>query len=427
MLAGAPAAAAGGDCVSSSRAMADIFISYKKEDAGRVIRLVEALRAEGLSVWWDHGIQAGSEWDRTIRRELDAARVVIAIWSESSVHAPWVREEANVGKGRGILLPIRIDEVDPPLGFTLIQAADLVGWRGDRNDRRWAFLLQSLRAIAGGEPVPALDAPLRARGGHSKRPLIGAIAGLAVALTILAAGSYLLLMPSPEPGPRASATPSARPADAPIPAGDPQAALAAAEPGRTAEPASDRPASDRPASDRPASEALPRVAIPVPLPPVVTAPPPARPQPSASEQALWDRAMKEKGRQGFQTYLISYPDGAYAQRARDILLTCRSETREEWKPGPAVANQMLRGVSDTGSGLTTTAACDRAKTDVRQMAQRLCETITHNGGFRNPRWSVSDRDCDCKQTSKVVTVCIADLPYSCMWDQKMQERIEICG
>ena len=39
--------------------MADIFISYKKEDAGRVIRMVEALRAEGFDVWWDHGIKAG--------------------------------------------------------------------------------------------------------------------------------------------------------------------------------------------------------------------------------------------------------------------------------------------------------------------------------------------------------------------------------
>src|SRR5688572_6177149 len=98
--------------------MADIFISYKKEDAGRVIRLVEALRAEGFSVWWDHGIQAGSEWDKSIREELYGAKIVIAIWSNASVNAPWVKEEATVGKTRGVLLPVKIDEVDPPLGFT---------------------------------------------------------------------------------------------------------------------------------------------------------------------------------------------------------------------------------------------------------------------------------------------------------------------
>ncbi|MEM6625797.1 MAG: TIR domain-containing protein, partial [Pseudomonadota bacterium] len=47
--------------------MADIFVSYKKEDAGRVVRIVEGLRAEGLSVWWDHGIAPGSQWDQTIQ------------------------------------------------------------------------------------------------------------------------------------------------------------------------------------------------------------------------------------------------------------------------------------------------------------------------------------------------------------------------
>ena len=93
--------------------MADIFISYKKEDAGRVIRMVEALRAEGFDVWWDHGIKAGSEWDRSIHKELYSAKVVIAIWSEASVAAPWVKEEATVGKNRGVLVPARIDDVLP--------------------------------------------------------------------------------------------------------------------------------------------------------------------------------------------------------------------------------------------------------------------------------------------------------------------------
>ncbi len=130
--------------------MADIFISYKKEDAGRVIRMVEALRAEGFDVWWDHGIQAGSEWDRSIHKELYAAKVVIAIWSKASVAAPWVKEEATVGKNRGVLLPARIDEVDPPLGFMMIQAADLIDWRGDRKDPRWAFFLEAVRSIMRG-------------------------------------------------------------------------------------------------------------------------------------------------------------------------------------------------------------------------------------------------------------------------------------
>jgi hypothetical protein len=134
-----------------------------------------------------------------------------------------------------------------------------------------------------------------------------------------------------------------------------------------------------------------------------------------------------RNRQGFQSYLVAYPNGAFAQRARDILLTCRAETRESWKPGPAVANQMLRGVGDTTSGMTKEQACTKAKSDVQTMAKRLCETIVHNGGYRNAQWTVSDVPCDCNQPNARVTVCIADLPYSCRWEMQVSEHVEICG
>jgi hypothetical protein len=356
--------------------MADIFISYKKEDAGRVIRLVEGLRDEGFSVWWDLGIQAGSEWDRTIRQELDAARLVIAIWSEASVHAPWVKEEANVGKTRGVLLPVKIDEVDPPLGFTLIQAADLVGWRGDRKDKRWNFLLDAVRNVLRGEKPRGIEGPLTQRHRPTKRSMLLPAAGGALALLLVGAVVAIPLYM--------------------------------------------RGQDSRPAAVAPAAPAAPAA------PPAAPASPPA-PTISPGEQQLWDKAMEEKSRQGFQSYLLSYPNGAFAQRARDILLTCRTETQEVWKPGPAIANQMVRGVGDTSKGLTPAQACAKAKSDIQSQAKLMCETIVTNGGFRNAKWTVKDTDCNCKQTSPAVTVCIADLPYSCLWEQKMVERLEICG
>ena len=166
--------------------MADIFISYKKEDAGRVIRMVEALRAEGFDVWWDHGIKAGSEWDRSIHKELYAAKAVIAIWSNASVAAPWVKEEATVGKNRGVLIPARIDDVDPPLGFMMIQAADLVDWHGDRSDPRWAHFLDAVRGILHGGAAltsaapPGFTARVPSPRARSHMPILLGIAGVAV-------------------------------------------------------------------------------------------------------------------------------------------------------------------------------------------------------------------------------------------------------
>lgn len=351
--------------------MADIFISYKKEDAGRVIRMVEALRAEGFDVWWDHGIKAGSEWDRSIHKELYDAKVVIAIWSQASVAAPWVKEEATVGKNRGVLIPARIDDVDPPLGFMMIQAADLVDWHGDREDPRWSHFLDSVRGIlhGGASLTTAAPAGLTARvpsrsASRSQMPIVLAAAGLAaVAVAVLV---WALLR-----------------GQAPAPV----------------------------------------VAVPQPQ----QQPPP--PQITEAEQKLWDRAVAEKNRQGFQTYLVSYPNGAYAQRARDTLLTCRTETREVWKPGPDVANQMVRGVSGgpLSSGITAEQHCAKAKSDVHSRAKLMCETIVTNGGYRNAKWTVADSPCDCQRPNSVVMTCIADLAYSCRWEMRVTERIEICG
>ena len=47
--------------------MSDVFVSYKAEDRSRVAPLVQALEADGLSVWWDTQIAAGSEWRQDIQ------------------------------------------------------------------------------------------------------------------------------------------------------------------------------------------------------------------------------------------------------------------------------------------------------------------------------------------------------------------------
>jgi adenylate cyclase len=43
--------------------LADVFVSYSRQDKARVAPLVEALEAEGWSVWWDPAIAPGEEFD----------------------------------------------------------------------------------------------------------------------------------------------------------------------------------------------------------------------------------------------------------------------------------------------------------------------------------------------------------------------------
>jgi TolB-like protein len=170
--------------------MSDVFVSYKAEDRPRVLPLVDALEAEGLSVWWDTIIAGGSEWRQDIQQQLDDARCVLVVWSKRSV-APegrFVRDEANRAQRRGTYLPVRIDNVEPPLGFGEIQAISLKGWRGSRTDARYQTLLNSVRAMLAGER--ALIVPSASR--ISRRGVIvsvGAVAGVA------AVGAWELLEP----------------------------------------------------------------------------------------------------------------------------------------------------------------------------------------------------------------------------------------
>ena len=51
--------------------MADLFISYSREDRDLIQSLAEALQAAELSVWWDRNIGGGAEFARAIETELD--------------------------------------------------------------------------------------------------------------------------------------------------------------------------------------------------------------------------------------------------------------------------------------------------------------------------------------------------------------------
>jgi serine/threonine-protein kinase len=169
----------------------DVFLSYKAEDRARLVPLVQALEAEGFSVWWDAQIGGGSNWHEDIERHLNAAKCVIVAWSKRAVGpgGQFVRDEARRAQRRGAYVPIRLDPVEPPLGFGEIQALSLKGWKGDRADLRFQALADSVRGHVSGEhvsrPYTLGPQPLLTR-----RGAIAALAGVAVAAPT--AGWFLL-------------------------------------------------------------------------------------------------------------------------------------------------------------------------------------------------------------------------------------------
>lgn len=105
--------------------MADVFLSYSRDDVERVRRLVQMIERGGLCVFWDHEIEPGAQWSEVLQREMDAAKVVVVVWSEVSVRSRWVQAEASAADQSGKMVPVRIDDVAPPMPFGMVQTFDL--------------------------------------------------------------------------------------------------------------------------------------------------------------------------------------------------------------------------------------------------------------------------------------------------------------
>ena len=125
--------------------MADIFLSYNREDQERARLFAAALEKEGYSVWWDVGIKTGEAYDQVTENALRAAKAVIVLWSEKSAASRWVRAEATLANRNQTLFPCMIEPCDRPIMFELTQTADLSHWRGADDDPTWRVFLVDLK------------------------------------------------------------------------------------------------------------------------------------------------------------------------------------------------------------------------------------------------------------------------------------------
>ena len=140
--------------------MHDVFISYAREDAARVKGLVDALVAvRGWSVWRDTALRPGEQFPVVIEHAVEEARCVLVIWSPRSVDSQWVVAEVSEGWQRHVLVPVIIEDCEPPLPFRQTQAADLTRWRG----KAGAPEFLALREQEAGHPIEKTGRELRAQ------------------------------------------------------------------------------------------------------------------------------------------------------------------------------------------------------------------------------------------------------------------------
>jgi len=172
--------------------MADIFLSYAREDRHKAELLSRALEHAGWSVWWDREILPGASYERLIEAELSAAHCVVVLWSASARQSNWVRDEATLAISRHVLVSVLLDDAEPPLGFRQQQAANLAHWDGSVMDPAFATLKQGIANIItrGDDPAQRTRAATHAHA-TPKRPVWKPIAAMLLVVVLAVIGAVV--------------------------------------------------------------------------------------------------------------------------------------------------------------------------------------------------------------------------------------------
>ena len=179
--------------------MASVFLSYDREDAGRARHFARALEQAGHEVWWDLHVRGGAQFSKVIEEALKAADAVVVLWSRHSVESAWVRDEAAAGRDSGRLIPVSLDDTEPPLGFRQFQTIDLSRWKGRGMPSQLHTLLADIESLATSREAPFArpTAPAAAVAPSWRNRHVLPVLPVLVALIVIvaAAAAYWFLAP----------------------------------------------------------------------------------------------------------------------------------------------------------------------------------------------------------------------------------------
>jgi hypothetical protein len=135
--------------LSSRFAVADVFISYKREDRSRVAIIADILSDLGLTAWFDASLISGESWETVINREVGAASAMLVCWTPQAVGSVQVMREVLLGVTRKMLAPVFLEKCVLPQGLDSKHVADLTHWDLSLNDPEWLGVLARLEQLTG--------------------------------------------------------------------------------------------------------------------------------------------------------------------------------------------------------------------------------------------------------------------------------------
>lgn len=123
-----------------------IFISYAHKDSETVLPIITALQDRGFRVWYDAGIEAGTEWPEYIAEHLDGCTNFVAFVSESSLGSHNCRREINFAiELQKDPLVVYLEEVKMSLGMRM-QLGSLQAMYRNRHSTLDSFMNELCRS-----------------------------------------------------------------------------------------------------------------------------------------------------------------------------------------------------------------------------------------------------------------------------------------
>ena len=97
-----------------------IFISYSHRDGERVRPIFERLFCEGFNIWYDDGIDVGTEFPEVIAEHIKNCSEYIYFISNNSVNSDFCRNELTVARSKKKrILPVYLEDTEIPDGLEL--------------------------------------------------------------------------------------------------------------------------------------------------------------------------------------------------------------------------------------------------------------------------------------------------------------------
>ena len=153
-----------------------IFVSYAHKNDAAVLEIISTLQSRGFRVWYDEGIEAGSEWPESIASHLERAQLVLAFLSPAYLRSDNCRKEMHYAltkKKPVINVYLEPTELSPGMEMQIGNLFALMKYTYPSKEYFYDKLFSAELLDAGkfaGEPPELPDAPAPAKKEKEKTP-----------------------------------------------------------------------------------------------------------------------------------------------------------------------------------------------------------------------------------------------------------------